>query len=213
MHVFCDESGGAGRDDSLFLAVAVPLAADRAARLMKSFRKATGLRGEVKGSRLSDRDRALFLDLLGRNAVPAATAVVCSGHDPLGNWAIGALDEQELWAELMVECSLPLGTGAASLAVTVDRRYHGSQGQRAQRRIAAALANRSGANRITVQFVDSAASDGVQIADILANTVYRDLTAARARRGFAEGLAAGLVAVRPLELKDRRPHWLEPATA
>ncbi|WP_448204442.1 DUF3800 domain-containing protein [Azospirillum sp. sgz302134] len=212
MHVFCDESGGTGRDDSVFLVAAVSLTAGEATRVMKSFRKATGLRGEVKGSRLTDKERKLFFEVLKKNSVPPVSVVYCSGLETLGNWALGTLDGPDLWAELIVESTLWLGTGS-TIAISVDQRYQGPKARRVQTAISMAVANRAGANRIMVQFVDSQMSDGVQIADVVANTAYREITSFGAQPRF-RGLAdAGAMVIRPLELKTRRPHWLEPLPA
>lgn len=215
MHAFCDESGGTGRDDALFLAAAAPLSAAEATRLMKRFRKAAGLSGEVKGSRLTAAARSVFFDLLGRCAAPAFGVVYCSGLDPLGNWALGALPEQDLWAELMIESALALADGSdgpsASLSLSIDRRYHGRRARLAQAAIAAATAARSGANGATVQFIDSESSDGIQVADVLANTAFRALSGREDCDAFRSLEREGRLRLRRVALATRRPPWLDPA--
>ncbi|MFC5315860.1 DUF3800 domain-containing protein [Azospirillum rugosum] len=212
MHVFCDESGGTGRDDSLFLTAAAPLSADEAARVMKKFRKATGMRGEIKGSRLTFNQRDLFFDLLNSSTDTPIGVAYCDGHSPLGNWALGSIKEQDLWAELLIESVLLIGEGNF-ITVSADRRYHGSQARRLQDHVSSSIANNVGANRVQVQFVDSENSNGVQIADIVANTVYRMLRGGNFSADILRWMPEQKFAIRPLELKTKRPHWLEPAMA
>ena len=210
MHVFCDESGGTGRDDSLFLVAAVPLSADEATRIMKKFRKATGLRGEVKGSRLSAGERMTFFELLDRSPVSKVSVVYCRGMDPLGNWALNAMAGHDLWAELIVESTLWLGAGS-TISISADQRYSGAKQRGVQEAITAGVAGRTRANRVMVQFIDSQSSDGVQIADIIANTAYREIPFRVTREGSLISAAAAKVEIRPVELPAKRPHWLEPA--
>ncbi|WP_264656470.1 DUF3800 domain-containing protein [Azospirillum canadense] len=208
MHIFCDESGGTGRDDSLFLVAAVALSADEATRIMKKFRKATGLRGEVKGSRLTDKHRKIFFDLLDRSPWPQASVVFCRGLDQIGSWALAALDDHELWAELVIESTLWLGE-RSTIAISADRRYNGARQHGVHDSIVAGLSGRTRANRVTVQFVDSQASDGVQIADIIANTAYRDIPTLWIGEKSERSSTTAKIAIRPVELKARRPQWLE----
>lgn len=208
MHVFCDESGGTGRDDSLFLVAAVALTADEATRIMKKFRKATGLRGEVKGSRLSDKQRRIFFDIVDRSPLPQASVVFCRGLDPIGSWALSALNDHELWAELIIESTLWLGE-RPNIAISADRRYNGARQHGAHDSIVAGISGRTRANRVTVQFVDSQASDGVQIADIIANTAYRDIPTLWSGEKSERSVTTEKVAMRPIELKAKRPRWLE----
>lgn len=212
MHVFCDESGGTGRDDSLFLTAAAPLSADEAARVMKKFRKATGMRGEIKGSRLTFKQRNLFFDLLNSSTDAPIGVAYCDGHSPLGNWALGSIKEQDLWAELLIESVLLIGKGNF-ITVSADRRYHGSQAHRLRDHIGTSIANIVGANRVQVQFVDSENSNGIQIADIVANTVYRILAGKEFLEDILTWIPEQKFVIRPLALKTKRPHWLESAMA
>lgn len=212
MHVFCDESGGTGRDDSLFLVAAVALTAGEATRIMKSFRKATGLRGEVKGSRLTLDQRSLFFDLVKRSGTPAISVAYCSGMLPLGNWALGAVKDADLWAELVIESTLHLGTPSA-MSLYADRRYHGAQARSLQECIGASITNQTRSNSFPVHFVDSRDHDGVQIADVVANTAYREILHRETVEAFTDLRQHRRLAVEPIQLKARRPYWLEPALA
>lgn len=82
--VFCDESGGCDAASAVFLAVAVAISTADAARLLKSFRKATEVEGEVKGHRLDLKRRAVFLDLLAEEPGVVSAAVACSRLDAVG---------------------------------------------------------------------------------------------------------------------------------
>lgn len=213
MHVFCDESGGVGKDDEVFLAAAVPLTAGEATRIMKTFRKATGLRGEVKGSKLHSPQRRLFFDIIGKSAAPAMSLVYCSRSNPIGSWAFASMTEHELWSDLISESIIQLGRGSA-INASVDRRYHGTQARQAQSSIVAAVTCATRANQVSVQFTDSQASDGIQVADIVANTFYRglkhktELMEFLLKRGATQKLF-----LEHIRLDTKRPRWLELSTA
>lgn len=79
-----------------------------AVRLVKSFRKATGFPGEIKGSKLTITQRAAFLGLLARQPDAASVAVVGQRRTAIGGWAMGVLTEVELYGHLLTEACVAL---------------------------------------------------------------------------------------------------------
>lgn len=106
LHVFLDESGGADAANDTFLAAAVGISPHDAARLLRSYRKATKTTGEVHGHQLDRRQRGIFLDLLAREA--AAAVVVCQQRERLGGWAMSELPEVDLYGHLLAEACAAL---------------------------------------------------------------------------------------------------------
>ena len=73
MTIYCDESGGLNAGAMTFSAVM--LTAEAAADIHARFRSVTGLRGELKGSRISLVERAWLLELFDRAGGRAWVAV------------------------------------------------------------------------------------------------------------------------------------------
>ena len=123
VQVFCDESGGSDPANAAFLVAAVAIPAADATRLVKSFRKATGFTGEIKGHRFSFAQRATFLDLLAKQRDAVSVVVACQRRTAVGGWAMGALREAELYGLLLAEAcvSLPHLDQARHIVVTPDQ--------------------------------------------------------------------------------------------
>ena len=67
MTLYCDESGGLSAGAMTMAGIA--LSDDDATAVVARFRAVTGLRGELKGSRISSTERALLFEILAqRNA-------------------------------------------------------------------------------------------------------------------------------------------------
>ncbi len=73
MTIYCDESGGLNAGAMTF--AAVMLTPEAAAQIHARFRAVTGLRGELKGSRISLTERAYLLELFDRAGGRAWVAV------------------------------------------------------------------------------------------------------------------------------------------
>jgi len=142
MHLYCDESGGT-KARGVFLVAAVRLEPSVARRAIKSFRKATGWEGEVKGHRMNSGQQRILFDLAF--AAPAAAAVVvCDARTPLGGWAVGAQTEADLYPELVIEaCTVMIAAapkGVPCSAVTADGgRYTKAIRDRQRKRVEGAL--------------------------------------------------------------------------
>lgn len=220
LHIFCDESGGADDERGCFVVAAVALALDRLAHLGKPLRKAARATGEVKGGVLGADERRRVFGLLRREAGVAAAAVVCLRGTPLGGWAAGTLAEPDLYTHMAAEAASALhallapGPPAASLSMTLDGgRYKQTVQRDIASRLADALTTRLNRPLPRVDFGDSAATVGLQVADVFANTVYRCEAPPRggcpaSTKVVTEWRAEGLLTVRPIELATVRPNWL-----
>lgn len=213
--VFCDESGGSDAANAVFLTAAVAISAAHATRLLKSFRKATGLDGEVKGHRIALGQRAIFVDLLAKQPDVVSAVVACSRLDAVGGWAMGALPEVELYRHLLAEAcvALPGLDTARHLTVTPDRpRYKKSQVEPVRAGLTRAVAARHPAARVAVGFGDSAELPGLQVADVVANSVFQSLVPSAATEAVARLLAPlvarGVLHIRRVQLEGTCPEWL-----
>lgn len=218
LHVYCDESGGADQANDAFLVAAVALSPHDAVRLIKSFRKAARFprSEEVKGHLLGLEQRRVLFELLDRQADALSIAVVAQRCELVGGWGLASLSEPELYGHLLAEACGRLVSPAATVNVTPDGgRY--PKGRLAELRsgLERRLLERC-TGRVNVGFADSAALPGVQIADVIANTVYRlhdpsrapeELEALRAMLRPLQN--AGRLMMREVELLGVRPDWID----
>lgn len=214
-HVFCDESGGTDAVNTVFLTAAVAIAPPDAARLLKSFRKATRITGEVKGHKLTFEQRTIFVDLLTKDADAASAVVACSRSDAVGAWAMGALTEAELYRHLLAEACLILpGLGwTGQVKVTPDQpRYKKAQAESVRAGLTQAVIARHPEADIAVVYGNSTDLAGLQVADVIANSVFQTLaqhaTADAAARLLAPLIARGVLRIQHVELEGTRPAWL-----
>lgn len=210
LHVYLDESGGADAANDIFLAAAVAVAPHDAARLLRSYRKATRTTGEVHGHQLDRRQRGIFLDLLAREA--ASVVVVCQRRERLGGWVMSELPEVDLYGHLLGEACAALSGfgGAGPLTAILDRPRYAAVYLRAIRaRLTATLAPRHG-GRVTVAIGDSRADPGLQATDVVANSVFQMLGGTGTTGDLLQPLlAAGRLAIAPLRMTATRPGWIE----
>jgi hypothetical protein len=165
--IYCDESGGLNAGAMTFAAVMLTpqIAADIHAR----FRSVTGLRGELKGSRISVVERAYLLELFDRAGGRAWVAVAKRGT--IGGKPGGSVpSDLSVYAALLnlaIGRWLPETGGVCTDVVIDDGRYHPAILSRVRDTIQAGLAGWGRAS-----LADSRRSDGVQIADVIANSLF-----------------------------------------
>lgn len=220
MILYCDESGGT--DGDLFCVSAFRIDPQEAARALKSFRRRTGHQGEVKGHRLLPAERVLLLDLAFR-APGAAAVVACDGRTPLGGWAASTLlPESTLRRELLTEaCIQVLGNGPDSpcQGVVVDGGRYPNAVLEAERLHLDLTLRTHGlltapAHPRLITYEKSEAHAGLQLTDVLANTIHRLLRdaapgCAPSLHGLPEAMQERLE-VRHVGLPTHRPDWLGP---
>ncbi len=178
MTIYCDESGGLNTGAMTFAAVMLSL--DAAAAIHARFRAVTGLRGELKGSRISLTERAYLLELFDRAGGRAWVAV--AKRDNLAPPADGRLaTDLALYTALLdlaVSNWLPETGGVCTDVVIDDGRYDPVILAGVRETIQAGLAGWGQAS-----LADSRRSDGVQIADVIANSLFNvEIASPRAHR-------------------------------
>ena len=178
MTIYCDESGGLNAGAMTFSAVM--LYADTAADIQARFRAVTGLRGELKGSRISLVERAYLLELFDRAGGRAWVAVAKreklmprADGTPISDLALyGAL------LDLAISRWLPETGGVCTDVVIDDGRYDPVILGHVRETVQAGLAGWGRAS-----LADSRRSDGVQIADVIANSLFNiEVGSPRAQR-------------------------------
>ncbi|NIJ36386.1 hypothetical protein FHR22_001035 [Sphingopyxis panaciterrae] len=167
MTIYCDESGGLNTGVMTFSAVMLTPSA--AAAIHDRFRSVTGLRGELKGSRISIVERAWLLELFDRAGGRAWVAV--AKRDTLAQNPGGTLpSDLALYAALLdsaVGHWLPETGGVCTDVVIDDGRYDPKILGHIREDIQAGLGQWGRAS-----LADSRRSDGVQIADVIANSLF-----------------------------------------
>jgi hypothetical protein len=167
MTIYCDESGGLNAGAMTFSAVM--LTPKAAADIHARFRGVTGLRGELKGSRISLVERAYLLELFDRAGGRAWVAVAT--RDKLAQNPGGTLpSDLALYAALLnlaIGRWLPETGGVCTDVVIDDGRYDPKILAHVREEIQAGLGQWGRAS-----LADSRRSDGVQIADVIANSLF-----------------------------------------
>lgn len=167
MTIYCDESGGLNAGVMTFSAVM--LTPKAATEIHERFRGVTGLRGELKGSRISIVERAYLLELFDRAGGRAWVAV--AERDKLAQSPGGTLpSDLALYGALLnsaVGHWLPETGGVCTDVVIDDGRYDPKILAHVREEIQAGLGQWGRAS-----LADSRRSDGVQIADVIANSLF-----------------------------------------
>lgn len=195
MPIYCDESGGISAGAMVFAGVSIE--AEAADRLLARFKEVTAIRGEMKGSRISLVERGLFFELLERFGGRAIVAQLPGKRVP----AEPGEKDRDLKAyaallEDVVGAWLP-ETGGCAEVIIDDGRYDPATLGLVRAEIARLLGTCGRA-----RLADSRRSAGVQIADVIANSVFNlaviSERAERIRRILAPFLAGQTVRLRTL---------------
>ena len=163
MPIYVDESGSLPA--GAMIMAGVEIEADAALQLLDRFKSVTGLRGELKGSRIALIERAFFFELFQRFGGRAQVCIVHddpqrSGTRPDDIDVYVALLTQLVneWAPIAGECS----------NVIIDAgRYDAMAVETVRLNVEKLLASCGSA-----QMIESHRSAGVQIADVVANSFY-----------------------------------------
>jgi hypothetical protein len=183
MPIYCDESGGVGR--GVMTLAALSMEAIAADAVLAAFREATGLRSELKGSRIDLTERALLFQLLELQPWTATVGVAISALKPDAGEDRGDHDI-EIYAELLNDVigSMLPSTGGCAQIVIDDGRY-GPATLSLVRADIAGLVGPCGLARLEL----SHRASGLQIADVIANSFFN-----RALVSPRQGQMAGSVA-------------------
>ncbi|MCC7393481.1 MAG: hypothetical protein IT553_01365 [Sphingomonadaceae bacterium] len=175
MQLYCDESGGVGSGVMLLAAVTV---AD-ADSLLTHIRAVMGLRGELKGSRITMAERAFVVEAFaragGRAIVAQADIAALSGPSgpPADHHVYGALLNHAVAAWLpttdIARDSAPDSPAAAQrVDVTIDDGRYDALRNLAMRDSVQKSVGKWGSARLA----DSRRCAGVQFADVIANSHF-----------------------------------------
>ena len=196
MTIYCDESGGLNAGAMTFSAVM--LTPQAAAEIHERFRGVTGLRGELKGSRISIVERAYLLELFDRAGGRAWVAV--AKRDKLAQNPGGTLpSDLALYAGLLnlaIGRWLPETGGVCTDVVIDDGRYDPKILAHVREEIQAGLGQWGRAS-----LADSRRSDGVQIADVIANSLF-NITAGSPRAHRIQRILDPMLASRAIRIAE-----------
>jgi Protein of unknown function (DUF3800) len=166
MTVYCDESGGVGR--GVMTLAAVQMSPETADELVAAFRVATGLIGELKGSRIEMAERALFYNLFAQTNARATIGIAISALKPALGEDKGDHD-RDTYAALLVDVisSIMQSDFGCTTVIIDDGRYDALSLGNIHRDIAARVGP-CGQARLEL----SHRSAGLQIADVIANSFF-----------------------------------------
>jgi Protein of unknown function (DUF3800) len=180
MPIYCDESGGVGRGVMTLAAVVIDEAA--AEDLLLQFRKATGLTGELKGSRIDLPERALIFELLSHTSAQIAVSIAISALKPLKGEDRGAHDV-EIYGQLMNDAigALLTGNGECTKVIMDTGRYDEKILATVRSDIAALIGPWNAAH-----MAESHRMAGLQIADVIANSFFNRAFVTKRQARLAE---------------------------
>lgn len=168
MPIYCDESGGVGA--GVMTLAGVSLSDKAAEHLLDHYRAVTGLRGELKGSRIGLAERAFLVELLmrigGRVIVAGAFTARVAANEPGGK----PPQDIRLYARLLetvVDAWLPSSGGCVDLMID-DGRYDERLNTLLRDDVQKSLGQWGRAS-----LADSKRIAGVQIADVIANSFFQ----------------------------------------
>lgn len=195
MPVYCDESGGVGRGVMTLAALSIP--DEQAEAILSRIRSVTGLKGELKGSRIDLAERALVFELLEESDAQISIAIAISATKPEPGEDRGDHDVETYLRliETAVSDIIPhLGETGERSVILDDGRY-GPHVLSAVRQDVAELLGVRGSVRLAL----SHELAGLQLADVIANSFFnRALVSERqARMGaiVAPMLESGRIAM------------------
>jgi|GEM_PF-6312277 len=214
MQIFCDESGGCEKGTLVVASVTIdPHIADR---FVKDFRKKRKISGELKGSSFSHDDRMYFFEMLDRLDDATSVVVGCTRTDNAGAWLLHNKTPIYIYNELIFQsCAAHLQGYNGSVTIKPD---DGKYSAAVMKEIEISLHSRFIQNsqaRFSIQFSESSRTSGVQIADVISNTTYKEVAAGNfdlSDNAYCGGLwRGGRLQFRNIDLGEDRPEWLEAA--
>jgi hypothetical protein len=181
--IYCDESGGVGR--GVMTLAAVSIEAEVATHLVSQYRAETGLTSELKGSRIDLDERRFFLKLVQDAGVRATIGLAITALKPAPNQDRGDHDKLVYGALLddVIGALLP-ETGGCAQVIFDDGRYDPATLGEIRADVAALLGGMG-----TARMALSHHLDGLQIADVIANSFFNRALVNDRQPDFIEQLA------------------------
>lgn len=214
MHIYCDESGGIDKAKHSFVVAAVAIDPHDASRVMKAFKKKIGEKGEVKGSALPPGDRASFFNILLEESDGRCQVVCSTNNTPLGQWAAKSFSERNIYTMMLTQCCSGFeSAGTRTINILPDGgRYPRNTIPAMTATISAALAAVHKVS-VNISFSQSIQHAGIQVADIVSNSVYQALGAEVSDFSGSNILggihAAQRLTINPCDFSGLTPEWLK----
>ena len=166
MPIYCDESGGVGR--GVMTLAALSIETEAADAVLNRFREITGLKSELKGSRIDLAERALLFEFLEPHNWSATVGVAISALKPEQGQDRGDHDIA-VYAQLLEDVigSMLPATGDCTSVVIDDGRY-GPATLALIRNDIASVIGPCGSAQLDL----SHRLAGLQIADVIANSFF-----------------------------------------
>ena len=177
MPIYCDESGGVGR--GVMTLAALSISADAADNILSRFREVTGLKGELKGSRIDLTERALVFELLEPGDWHATVGIAISALTPQPGGDRGDHDIAIYSALLDDVIGSMVKANPDCTDVVIDDGRYGIETLKLVRNAVGRLIGPLGTASLAV----SHAFAGLQLADVIANSFFnRALVTSRQAR-------------------------------
>jgi hypothetical protein len=167
MPIYCDESGGVGR--GVMTLAALSIDTNTADDVLARFREATGLIGELKGSRIDLPERALLFELLEPGEWQATVGIAISALTPAQGEDRGDHDIK-IYSALLddVITSFLEGHGPACNEVIIDDGRYGPDTLALVRNSVGRLVGPLGSASLAMSHTLA----GLQLADVIANSFF-----------------------------------------
>ncbi|GLU29448.1 hypothetical protein Brsp01_46810 [Brucella sp. NBRC 12950] len=157
-----------------------------------------------------------FFDMLDRIDDAASVVVGCTRTDRAGAWLLHKKSPIHIYNELIFQsCSAHLEGYNGSVTIKPDG---GKYSAPVMKELEIDLHGRFIQNseaRFSIQFSESSRTSGVQIADVISNTTYKEVAAGNfdlSDNVYCGGLwRGGRLQFRNIDLGEDRPEWLEAA--
>ena len=194
MYIYCDESGGVGR--GVMTLAAVSIEPDTAEAMLLRFRSMTGLKNELKGSRIDLAERALFFELFKDSGARATVGVAISAAQPGPGEDRGDHDRNVYSALLSDVIGALIPESGGCLGVVIDDGRYDANTLAVINDDISRLVSPLGLASLELSHV----LPGLQIADVVANTFFnRALVSERQSRMAA--IVAPLLQNRQIRLR------------
>jgi hypothetical protein len=179
MNIYCDESGGVGRGVMTLAAAAI--AASDAEDILRQFRAATGLRGELKGSRIDMVERAALFEMISQTDFRACVGIAISAIRPDPHEDRGDHDIEVYGALLNDAIGRLLPNSGGCAQVVIDDGRYGAKTLALVRGEIAEMIGPFG----SVDLAVSHSLAGLQLADVIANSFFNRALVSERQSAFA----------------------------
>ena len=177
MALYCDESGGVSAGAMTFAAIAIE--PDTSEAVLSRFRTISGLGGELKGSRISPIERGLLFEILAQHPVRGWVAV--ADQTVLTQAKADGASDLTVYSRLLdaaIAAWLPT-TGGTCADIVIDQGRYDPRILDLVRGDVQSLLGQWG----RASLADSRRCAGIQIADVIANSLFNlTIASVRARR-------------------------------